>query len=295
MCYLAATSLLLLAGHNRVGLVGIALHLLLLAAVALATLPRRAPAWLRSWAPLLALLFLYSEVPLLIQAAGHDRFFDMTVISWETAAFSGQPAIEWAVRWPSRWLSELLHAAYLAYYPIIFSVPAALWVWKRHEFPEAAFVLLLTFIACFVFYILFPVEGPRYLWPGSQENGTLRAFTVWLLEARSSRGTAFPSSHVAVATAQAVLAWHYFGWRAGVTLGVVTAALAAGAVYGGFHYLVDVLAGGVFGLLVSLTGLEVFAALERIFGQANATAPTNPADSRSGSESSTSSSGAAST
>ena len=214
------------------------------------------PAWLRGWLPLLTLPFLYGEMPALIAAAGTTTPFDSTVIGWESAMFGEQPARTWAVRWPSRSLSELLHAAYLSYYAIIFSVPAALWLTRRREeFVNAMFVLTLTFVVCFAIYVVFPVAGPRYLWqPPRDISGPVRAATLAVLETGSSRGTAFPSSHVAVATTQSLLALRYFGWKAG-PLPVVAAGLAAGAVYGGFHYLIDVIAGALLGGLVFLVGL----------------------------------------
>ena len=294
MCYLAATSLILILNPGRVYAGGIVVHLAVAAAMAAATFWRRMPTWLRAWAPLIALLFLYTELPMLIRAMGHGRFYDMTVISWEAALFRIS-ATEWAVRWPSLWLSEPLHLMYLSYYPIIFSVPALLWFRGRREaFPEAVFVLMLTFIACFVCFIAFPVEGPRNLWPNAAPNGAVRSFTVRLLEERSSPGTAFPSSHVAVATTQSILAWLYFR-RWGLVLALLTAGVATGAVYGGFHYTIDVVVGAGFGGLVTLLGLEVFALIRRTEDQAKATAPTNPVSAPSEIDSSTSSSGTAST
>lgn len=294
VCYLAAGAVLLLLGRDRVYAGGFVAHMLVLAAMAVATFTRRVPPWLTAWAPLIALLFLYTELPMLIRAAGHGRFYDITVMSWETAIFGGQPAIQWAARMPSLALSETLHAAYLAYYPIIFSVPAALWFGgRRREHSEAVFTLLLVFVACFVCFIAFPVEGPRYLWPGAATPGPMRQLTLWLLEARSSQGTAFPSSHVAVATAQALLAWRYFRWP-GLLVAVGALGLAMGAVYGGFHYAIDVIVGAAFGFLLALTGLALAGRIDRADAQAKATAPTNPLSSDA-SGSSTSSSGTAST
>jgi membrane-associated phospholipid phosphatase len=225
----------------------------------------------------MSLLFLYTELPLLIRAAGHQIYFDPTVIQWERTLFGGQPALEWAASWSSVVLSEILHSAYVSYYAIIFVVPTLLALRGRHqEFSEAVFVLLLTFTVCFAAFIVFPVSGPRYIWSARPDvaSGPVRQFTLWVLESRSSRGTAFPSSHVAVATTQSLLAIVYFG-RRGVLVAIVSILLAIGAIYGGFHYAVDVLAGVALGLTVAAVGL---AAVRSVDGSAtdyaNANAPT---------------------
>ena len=256
--YLACTTALLLAGRARVSGAAIALHLGVLVAMAAAAFAPVVPMWLRRWAPLMALLFLYTEIPVLLRAAGQLDVFDASVVRWEARLFGTQPAVAWSGAWPSPVLSEFLHAAYLSYYAIIVVVPAALYLRRRfRDFDEAVFILMLTFVACFVWYLFFPVAGPRYFAQArGATDGVIRGVVVALLEARSSKGTAFPSSHVAVAATQSVLAVHYFGPRA-LVLAALTAALAAGAVYGGFHYAIDTLVGAAVGLLIALGALRV--------------------------------------
>ena len=275
--YLSATGLLLLIGHSRAPSVGIVLHFAVLVAIAAATWLRIVPRWLRDWAPLIALLFLYSEIPMLISAAGHTRLFDPTVMSWEQAIFRGQPALTWAAQLRSRALSEVLHASYLSYYGIIFSVPAGLFLaGRRAEFREAVFVLMLTYVCCFAWYVVFPVAGPRYLFlsPADRLSGPIRSTVLWLLESRSSRGTAFPSSHVAIATTQSILALRYFRFTRGGIILALSVGLAIGAIYGGFHYAVDVVAGAALGAVLTFAGLAISRALPGEERQANASAPT---------------------
>ena len=269
--WLAATGALLMVGRAdaRTSL----LHLLLLLAVGAATFLRSSPPWLRGWAPLLVLFFLYAELPALIRIAGHAQPFDEMVIAWESLVFGGQPAREWAAAMPSAAVSEPLHLAYLSYYPIIYVVPALLWRRGRaDDFAVATFALMLTFIACFACYVAFPVAGPRYLWDTAAPDAPVRRLATWLLESGSSRGTAFPSSHVAVAVAQTIIAFRFIGSGAGLTLAALTAGLALGAIYGGFHYALDVIAGIVLGAGTALVGLR--AARRGNPGQANAMAPT---------------------
>jgi membrane-associated phospholipid phosphatase len=275
--YLAGSGLLLLAGDARVRAGAIAIHFAVLFGVTAVTWVPTLPAWLRAWMPLFLLLFLYSEMPVLIQAAGNADTRDAVVVGWEQAMFGSQPAQEWARANSGTVLSELLHLAYLAYYPIIYSVPVALWFsGRKRDFHGAVFALMLTFVVCFTVYIVFPVAGPRYFWASAAPDGWFRSLATWLLEARSSRGTAFPSSHVAVACAQSVLAVRHFGAR-GAIVPVVTLGLALGAIYGGFHYAVDVVAGAALGISTVIAGLWM---LRSGGGQAKAIAPTYPGSGR---------------
>ena len=255
--YLTVTAAILFVGHERVSALAIGAHGTVLLVVAAITYVRAVPSWLRAWAPLLLLLFLYSEMPAIIAAAGHAQLLDTRVIAWEAALFGGQPAVLWAAAWPSTLFSELVHLAYLLYYPVIFVVPALLYLrGRREEFHLAVAILLATFITCFLSYAAFPVAGPRYLWASAAPDGPFRRLALFLLESRSSQGTAFPSSHVAVATTQAVLAVAFFGRRA-LWVAIVAVGIAAGAIYGGFHYVVDVAAGALLGIVVPFIGLRL--------------------------------------
>ena len=182
------------------------------------------------------------------------RLHDDVVQRWELATFNTSPVESASAHWPNAVVSELLHAAYLSYYLIVYGPPILLYARGRiDEFRGAVAGLMTMFAICYVVFIVFPVAGPRYEWapPASLFDGPVRRLALQLIAAGSSKGTAFPSSHVAVATVQTVLA---FRWSAptGLLLGALTSCLAFGAVYGGFHYGVDVLAGAVLGLAVGL-------------------------------------------
>jgi membrane-associated phospholipid phosphatase len=251
----------------------LAVHVALLALALASLLAPGVPRWLVDWLPMLALPVLYAELPAVIAAVGHVRSFDTAVANWDAAVFGGVPSTDWARAWPASLVSEALHAAYATYYPIVVSVPLLLYArGRRRDYNEAVFVVLLSFIACFLVFSVFPVEGPRYR--GVQQMpGAIRAGVLWLLERGSARGTAFPSSHVSVAATQSILAIRYFGWR-GALLCIPTVGLGAGAVYGGFHYAVDVFGGLVFGVMTTTVGLiAVRRARQAQEAQAKATAP----------------------
>ena len=116
------------------------------------------------------------------------------------------------------------------------------------------------------------MDGPRFLvGPAAAPDGPVRRTVLHLLAAGSSRGTAFPSSHVAAAVV-ATLAALRTQRRVGIVLGVLTAGLTVGTVYGGFHYAVDALAGVAVGVACWGTATLAWRALSPT-GVQSATAP----------------------
>lgn len=237
-------------------------HLLALIG-SVAVLTARWP-WARSvreWLPLIAGPFLYIELRWLIVGFGIPHA-DARVQGWESVLFAGNPSATWAPAMPVRWMSELLHAAYASYYLLIYLPPAVLYI-RRRRADFAATLLALTFVygLCFLTYLFFPVDGPRYLLgPAAAPDGPMRTFVLQLLHAGSSRGTAFPSSHVA-ASVVASLAALRFQRPVGMAVSTMTVGLALATVYGGFHYAVDALAGFVVGVAAWLLASALCRAL----------------------------------
>jgi membrane-associated phospholipid phosphatase len=77
-----------------------------------------------------------------------------------------------------------------------------------------------------------------------------------------------------VSVTQSILAYRYFG-KKGLIIAALSVGLALGAIYGGFHYAIDVLAGALLGAFLTLVGLAASARLTPT-RQANANAPTYP-------------------
>lgn len=226
----------------------------------------RATELLADWYPLLIMPLLYTELAQLNLAVWGGRYFDSLIIGWEQALFGGQPSVQLSRALPFLPLSELLHGAYLSYYVIIYAPPLILYATGRREEQRAAvFALMLTFFVHYIFFIYFPVQGPRYLFPapdGDLARGPVYAVTHRVLEAGSSRGAAFPSSHVGVAVTQSVLAFRLLPHWAPLLV-LMTLGLAVGAVYGGFHYATDAVAGLLLGLVLVASATRLRTALWR--------------------------------
>lgn len=222
----------------------------------LAALAARWPRTIRvigDWYALALIPALYTELAILNVSVFNGRYFDSVILGWEESLFGGQPSVELSRAWPFLPLSEFLHFSYLSYYLIIYGPPIYLYLrGKRAAHQQAVFTLMLTFFAHYVFFIYFPVQGPRYLFaaPGGEiARGFFYNLAHQVLEAGSARGAAFPSSHVGVSFAQAAFTWAVLP-RVAPVLFFMSAALAVGAVYGGFHYATDALCGMLFGLFL---------------------------------------------
>jgi membrane-associated phospholipid phosphatase len=242
------------SGLPAAGLLLSGLALLGLTAAVLAPRARRSGPvgrFLAEFYPLIATVALYTHVGLLNSARGVAH--DALVQGWEAAVFGSQPSLEWIRSWPRPAWSNLMHAAYLSYYAILAGAPGVLWLAGRREAARRTLLLMMsTFYVCYLIFLLFPVAGPRYLFPLADNEAAaapLAVFTHRLVAGGSAWGTAFPSSHVAVAVVAAWCSWTVLR-PLGAVLIPAAILLALGTVYGQFHYAVDALAGAVLGALV---------------------------------------------
>jgi membrane-associated phospholipid phosphatase len=203
---------------------------------------------LRDWLPVLAGPFLYVELRWLIAGLGRPHA-DATVLRWEALLFPGNPSATWAPAVPVRAVSEALHLAYASYYLLVLLPPILLYLrGRRDAYASTVLALVVVYGLCFAAYLVFPVDGPRYLvGPAAAPHGPIRAFVLHLLAAGSSRGTAFPSSHVAASVVASLCALR-FQRPVGIVVSLLTIGLTLGTVYGGFHYAVDALAGLIVGV-----------------------------------------------
>jgi hypothetical protein len=196
--------------------------------------------------PVIATPLYYKELAVLTPTFHTTTLFDSIVQSWEIGVFGSQISQE-AINWlPWFWLSEFMQLGYLTYYFVIPFLAIAAWratgVAGFHRF---SVTVTLAFIVCYLWFVAFPVAGPRY-WFGALEgpltDGSFGTFTRNMLAAASSKGTAFPSSHVA----GTVAAWFAAGLedeRPFFFAAVPVLALTIGTVWGGYHYAIDAAAG----------------------------------------------------
>jgi membrane-associated phospholipid phosphatase len=192
-----------------------------------------------------SVVYLYWELRYLALLFS-EGYNDALILRLEQAIFGEQLAMTLSQRFPAFWLSELMHFFYASYW---FLLPAALLMLylrgNMRGFRDLVFAEVLVYFGCYLVFIFFPVAGPHYQFPaigGSLAEGPLYRWVHWMLEDGGSKGAAFPSSHVAVAVAVALVTWRHDRFVWAVTLPFVVG-LTISTVYGRFHYGIDAAAG----------------------------------------------------
>ena len=257
--YLAVTSVLVLIFHRNLArwyiFLSVSIHIVAILGIlslrfVLAPLPPLLQ-FVRDWYALGTILLFYWGVKPLTQMVFQGTFDDW-IVRWENRLFNGQPSTYLSARFPSVALSEYLHLCYLSYYFIPVSLPAMLYFRGKGEaFFETLFAELFTFNICLIWYIFMPVAGPRYFEEKIKEplsNAPLCKLTHAILSRASTKGTAFPSSHSAVAIVVLLCAARYDLVSFVILLPFCTG-LVVGTVYGRFHYALDAVAGVLLGVL----------------------------------------------
>lgn len=243
--YIAATAVIAVLSWSSTGLVIAGLHVVALAFVhLLGRVPvpsNRFLGFLRLAWPVAVTPLLYLELATLNQLL-FPGYFDATVQVWEQALFGSQLSMVMSGWYDALWFSEMLHFGYVSYYLV---VPVALiggfYLGGADGLERVAFTTALAFFICYLCFAVFPVAGPRYEFvgiAGPQTDGFVFGLVHSILESGSSKGTAFPSSHVA-ATVSAWLAAGLVDRRLMWILAPFAVSLTIGTVYGRFHYGID--------------------------------------------------------
>lgn len=204
----------------------------------------------------------------------------------EQAVFSCQPSLLFSEYVPWGWFSELMCLGYVSYFPLMTLLLLYYFVQRYDEFLKAAFVVLASFFAFYVIFILLPVTGPQfyYLAVGTDRiaqgifpdlgdwflthsermaaPGWSDGFCYYLLDLTHDAGerptAAFPSSHVGVTTVIMLLALRTrCRWLTLVMLPFYIL-MCLSTVYIYAHYAIDAIAGLVTGIVFYFVALRIY-------------------------------------
>ena len=210
---------------------------------------------LRAYIPFLACMGVYELNKRLIPAVRGDTLYDMELANWEFAVF-GDLSAAIVHKWMhAEWITEFIgwfgltqiqihEAAYISY---IYAAPAlalALWfLGRRTHFNRFMGALVITGALAYIGYVLVPVVGPKYVFEGRWLEASSGALS-FMDDIKARNRDCFPSLHTAWTTLFLIAAWKGVRPLFWVYLPVAIAVYIA-TLYGGYHYIPDIIAGHV--------------------------------------------------
>jgi membrane-associated phospholipid phosphatase len=210
---------------------------------------------LRELYPLLMVVFVWTEMGL-VREFLHGAAHDPAVAGADLWLFGRHVQRVWMPAMPQVWFSELMFGIYCVYYPMVFATPAVLLLLGRRDAARRiVFGLTAGYLACYLLYAVFPVDGPSHTmvrYAGSLTDGFFYRLSVHAVHAGDSLGTAFPSSHVVGAVSMAILAARWLPRPAATVFAIEGLGVTLATVYTQNHFAIDSAAGVLLALLVQL-------------------------------------------
>jgi len=210
---------------------------------------------LREYYALLWLAAYWLELDWLIQLLHRDSH-DAAILRLEHPLIAGAWQAEAVTHPPSWMVNETMYLLYASYLPLLVVTPIALGIAGRQDIlREFSFRVSLVALCCFSIYLAWPVAGPAYGATGLPSvTGVVSGGIRFIRGLTDSKGTAFPSSHVAIATTICLVGWRWLPRCPAIALTVLVAGIAIACVYTRNHYLVDAAAGVLLALLLQPVG-----------------------------------------
>ena len=218
------------------------------------------PTGARAWLPHVYLVAGYWLPALVVTArpAAFETWLLKTERAWRTlptAARTLPPPL--TLRRICRVRDQAAELAYLCCYPL---VPAAfLVIYMNGSTGDVNRFWTAVLAAGFACYVSLPwvvSRPPRCLEEAASPVSAMRTINVRLLDRFSHGWNTFPSGHVAIAIAAALLTMSVAP-RAGGAFLLVAIGILAGAVSGRYHYAVDAVAGAVVGIAAFAVALRI--------------------------------------
>jgi membrane-associated phospholipid phosphatase len=189
---------------------------------------------------------------LMFDGASFDAFF----ANLDFRIFGFQPAIQFPRYFQEyRIVNEMFFFSYFFYYALVSTGVWILFIRKHYQIAvRVLFIISVSFFIMYVWFIFFPVQGPKYFFPELHAiwYSNFRGFfftkiVKGVFNNTNLGGAAFPSSHVAMALIAFILNWKYNRYLTPVYL-PLTILLFVSTVYLYAHYFVDIPAGILTGI-----------------------------------------------
>ena len=200
---------------------------------------------------LLSVFLFYEELEGLIHLI-FPGSFDYLINKLELAVFGVYPTV-WLQNVARPWLTEFFVYSYFSYYFLIIIPALILYIpGKRWEFHEFSVNVMLAYYISFIIFVLFPVEGPRFVLASLHTSPLIgygfSEIHAYFMDMGAYRGGAMPSSHIAATFASLMMIRRYKKGVYYLMLPLVVS-MVLSTVYGRYHYVSDALAGILVGWL----------------------------------------------
>ena len=210
----------------------------------------------RHWYPHLFFLFCFEELGKLMHLVT-PGWQDAKLIAADYWLTGVHPSV-WLEQFATPARNEFMQFVYLTYFTYLLVVGGVLYYrrdwrgyWSVMTYSMAGYAI------GYVIAILFPIESPWFsmagAWHGPLQGGPFTATINFIEHFGRVRGAAFPSEHVAGATAALWGAWRHRRWLFWVMAPLVLC-MCVSTVWGRYHYVVDVFGGMVTGTLGYVIG-----------------------------------------
>jgi membrane-associated phospholipid phosphatase len=210
----------------------------------------------RDWAPLLLTLIAYREMDWFTPLAW-DHHLEFRWILYDRSLLYGW-GLQHAIESVGAVLPSYLEFCYLLVYAVgPFTVTILYLEHRRTRVNQVLLLYLLGTLLAYALFPYFPSQPPRTLF-GDSDLPTvmtaIRRFNLWIVNGYGIHSSVFPSAHVssAFSAGWALLLYLPNRKRYGVGMLVYAASVSVAAVYGRYHYAVDVLAGFGVSLVAAL-------------------------------------------
>jgi membrane-associated phospholipid phosphatase len=206
--------------------------------------------FVRHWYPLPLYIYFFEELRGLVHLIFPD-WCDAHLIRFDYSIGHVTPSV-WLTRFANPALNDLMQFSYMTYFLYLVALPALLYV--RREIRDFWTVMTSTAIANYSIYVIsifFPIESPHFALAAVQPHlaGGVSTALINLIEKFGRvHGAAFPSAHVAGSMVAILASWRYRRWLFWLCLPFFVCMMIA-TVYGGYHYVADVLAGMLTGAI----------------------------------------------
>ncbi len=210
---------------------------------------------LRLLYPVILFTFFYRMTGDLMHLIFSD-FFDSQLVAFELALFGVHPTLYIDQHLLNTLTTEIISFCYFSYYLMIPVFLATLYYQQDLDnLKNSLSAISITFFLSYMLFFLYPVEGPRWHFASEyihQVSGPVfRRMVEFVIANGAVRGGCMPSSHFGVALVLVMYTFRRKQPSRWIWL-LLTVGLSVGTVWGRFHYVSDVVVGGIIGLISTL-------------------------------------------